>query len=115
MVSPSRSELRPTRCAGSGSIDNMPLNAHVTAPAPNTRPMFMCHRFQPRYGIAVARPLCRYRLRGDSAHAAITIPSNAVALLKPEDQMTSWLHCRPCLRIDVKYNQCGIGPTYAPQ
>jgi hypothetical protein len=34
--------------AGNGSIESMPLNAHVAAPTPNTSPKIMCQRFWPR-------------------------------------------------------------------
>src|SRR5262245_37210971 len=115
MLSPARlTAVAPVCCAGNGSIDSMPLNAHVTAPVPNTRPMIMCHRFQFRYGIAVARSLNRYRLRGEYIHTPITRPKMAVAVPRPDAQMTTRLHCGPCFLSGVKYNQCGMAPTYAP-
>jgi hypothetical protein len=30
---------------GNGSIESMPLNAHVAAPRPNINPKSVCHRF----------------------------------------------------------------------
>jgi hypothetical protein len=44
----------------------MPLKAHVSVISPKARPMMVCQRFQPLYGMLVAAPLCRYFLAGDN-------------------------------------------------
>ena len=47
---------RPALASGNGSIDNIPLNAHVAAPKPKINPRIMCQRFWPRYGMLESPP-----------------------------------------------------------
>src|SRR5215204_495821 len=100
---------------GNGSIDSMPLNAHVAAPRPNTRPKIVCQRFWPRYGMLVGEPALRYFFDGEYIQTPTMIPRMAAPVPMPDDQMTVLLHSGPCFRSGVKYSQCGIAPRYAPQ
>src|SRR5437773_7138829 len=104
----------PSRC-GNGSIESIPLSAHVTAPMPTMRPAIMCQRFQqPGYGIDEVTPAYRYRFDGEYIQTPIIRPSNAANVAIPDDQMTTLLQSGPFRRSGVKYSQCGIAPKYAP-
>src|SRR5262245_9277921 len=92
----------------------MPLKAHVAAAMPKINPRMVCQRFCPRYGMPVGRPAFRYRFVGEYIQMPMTMPRMAARVPMPDVQMTTALHCGPCLRSGVKYSQCGMAPTYAP-
>jgi len=79
--------------AGNGSIDSMPLNAHVAAPRPKMSPKIVCQRFCPRYGI---------RRADTDIQIPTTMPRIAVAVPMPDDQVTRRSQARWCLRSGVK-------------
>src|SRR4051794_10816561 len=85
----------PPVSVGTGSIDSMPLNAHVAAPSPKIRPKIICKRFCPRYGMLVGAPEYRYLFAGEYIQMPITTPMIADRVAMPDDQMTTWLHCAP--------------------
>src|SRR4030095_8154983 len=64
--------------------------------------------------MAVGAPSYRYRLRGEYIQSPTTMPRSAAMVPMPDDQMTTVLHWRPCLRSGVKENKCVMGPAYAP-
>ncbi len=63
----------------------------------------------------VGAPALRYFFDGEYIQTPTTMPRMAAPVPMPDDQMTTLLHCAPCFRSGVKYSQCGIAPTYAPQ
>src|SRR5688572_2898012 len=97
-----RSSRPPPVSRGNGSMDNIPLKAHVTVATPNISPSTVCQRFWPRYGMLLGTPAYRYFRDGEYIHAPMTTPRIAAMVPIPEDQMTTRLHCRPCLRSGVK-------------
>jgi hypothetical protein len=94
-----------------GSIDSIPLKAHVQVRIPKNKPRIMCSRFWPGYGILVGVFLNRYLREGEYNETPTINPRSAMMVPIPEDQIMMLLQYFCCVRSGVKYSQCGMAPS----